>query len=241
MIDIILGIIIGVVSLIAALLIPSKANIERNETARYKSGKYFIYAAGCSALFVGVVLTVLYTLYEGDQELLEILVNFSKIGFFVAIGIVLIRENIRKSKLIAAQEGAMTPISAETMGVEAAAQGVGVPQPIIQPQAQQIGIKATTTVQPQPQIPAQQIGVKATQMAQPQPQVQAQQIGVKPTPVVQAQPQVVAPQPRPGAQPPKPRIVVIKCPKCQGNMQINTAMLGQKMKCPHCGVEGRIG
>jgi predicted RNA-binding Zn-ribbon protein involved in translation (DUF1610 family) len=50
------------------------------------------------------------------------------------------------------------------------------------------------------------------------------------------QPQVKLP-----AKKPQSRVVVIKCPKCKGAMQINTAMLGQKMKCPHCGVEGRIG
>ena len=81
----------------------------------------------------------------------------------------------------------------------------------------------------QPQATAQQIGIKG-----------GQQIGVKGVQTAPAQTQMVAAQPQP--QPaPQPKIIVIKCPKCQGAMQINTAMLGQKMKCPHCGIEGRIG
>ncbi|MEE9150336.1 MAG: hypothetical protein V3U20_00695 [Thermoplasmata archaeon] len=240
MIDIILAIIIGVISLIAALLIPSKAKIERNETARYKSSKLFIYAAGAGALFIGILVVILFVMNEEDLDLANIL----KIGVFLALGITLIIENIRKAKFLAQFESGTVPIAAVPMGVEVAAQIVSGTQPIAQQevQVQQIGVKAMPPVQTQPQAPTQQIGVKAMPPVQARPQVPAQQIGVKATPTVQPQPQVVAQQPQPAAPPiPKGRIVVIKCPKCKGSMQINTAMLGQKMKCPHCGVEGKIG
>jgi hypothetical protein len=94
----------------------------------------------------------------------------------------------------------------------------------------------------QPWVQPQQVAVKPIYTAQVQPQAKTPQIGVKAMPKPQIRPQAVAQPPPPTiAPPPMPRIVIIKCPKCKGNMQINTAMLGQKMKCPHCGVEGRIG
>lgn len=231
MIVIILGIIVGVISLIAALLIPSKAKIERSETAKYKSSKYFIYGAGASALFIGILVITLFAMNQEEMDLPNIL----RIVFFLAVGIGLIVENIRKSKFLAQYEIGAVPVAAVPMGVEVAAQVVPAMPPIPQ---QQIGVKAMPPVQAQPQAQTQQVGIKATPTVQARPQ--AQQVGVKSTPSVQPQPQVVAPQPQPAAPPPG-RIIVIKCPKCQGSMQINTAMLGQKMKCPHCGVEGRIG
>lgn len=215
LIDIILAVIVGIIALVATMMLPSKEKIEKNETARYKSSKKFIYAAGVGALIVGILLLLLYAMDDQYQKITNIL----KMGFLVVIGIALISANIKKSKVLAAHESAVTPVSAETMAVEVAVQA--------QPQAQtQATVTTTPTVSTQPQVQTQ-----ATVVAAPQPQVQA---------TVQPQPQVVAAQPQPQAAA-KPRIIVIKCPKCKGNMQINTANLGQKMKCPHCGVEGRIG
>jgi hypothetical protein len=84
--------------------------------------------------------------------------------------------------------------------------------------------------------------VTPTTVAPVTPVVQKQTTQATTPQVVQAQPQTAV-QPQVAAAPaaPQPKIIVIKCPKCKGAMQINTAMLGQKMKCPHCGVEGRIG
>jgi hypothetical protein len=213
LIDIILAVIAGGIALVATFLLPSKEKIEKNETARYKSTKKFIYAAGFGALIVGIILLLLYAVDDQYQKITNIL----KMGFLVVIGIALISANIRKSKVLAAHESAVTPVSAETMPVEVAVQA--------QSQVQtQPSVTTVQTVQTQPQVQTQ-----ATVAVTPQPQVQA---------TVQPQPQVVAPQPQAA---PKPRIIVIKCPKCKGNMQINTANLGQKMRCPHCGVEGRIG
>jgi len=229
LIDIILAIIIGAICLFAATLFPSKEKIEKNDTAKYKSAKNFIFAAGFAAIIVGVVLILLFMVSEDYQKL----INIVKMAILVAIGIVLISANIKKSKMIAAQESAQTVL--QTTGVEVTAQIYPGPQPMTQ---QQIGVKAPAAAQPQ--VQAQKIGIKATPV--PQSQVQAQQIGIKAQPAVQPQRQVIAPQPQPAPpQPAQPKIIVIKCPKCKGSMQINTAMLGQKMKCPHCGVEGRIG
>ena len=95
----------------------------------------------------------------------------------------------------------------------------------------------TTTVEADVITPTTYASVTPVVQAQtgPAPITTAQVVQAQPQTVVQ--PQVVA-QPQPVQQ---PKIIVIKCPKCQGSMQINTAMLGQKMKCPHCGVEGKIG
>jgi predicted RNA-binding Zn-ribbon protein involved in translation (DUF1610 family) len=220
LIDIVLAIIIGAICLIAARLIPSKEKIQRNETAKYKSSKNFIYIAGVSSLSLGILFILLYIIEKDYQRL----VNILKMVVFLVMGIALISENFKKSKMLVAQESAITPVTAEIMPTGVTAQGIPGTQPFAQ------------------QAQLQQVAVKPIPAAPAQPQVQAQQVGLKAMPTPQVQPQPVAQQPRPTIAPaPKSKIVVIKCPKCQGSMQINTAMLGQKMKCPHCGVEGRIG
>ncbi|UCE73144.1 MAG: hypothetical protein JSV56_08885 [Methanomassiliicoccales archaeon] len=224
MIDIVLAIIVGAISLVAALFLPSKTQIENNETARYKSGKKLIYVAGGLAIFAGVLLILLYSVDDEYQKM----VNLLKMAFFLVIGITLISVNIKKSRYMASMESAGVPIEAETMVTEVAAEGPTPAQPTVQ------------QVQAQPQVAAQKPAVTTTQAVQARPEQVVVQPTVVATQTVQTQPQVVAAQPSPTTQP-KPKIVVIKCPKCQGNMQINMAMLGQKMKCPHCGVEGRIG
>ena len=202
-IDVILVIIIGVISFIAAYLLPSKAMIENNDTAKYKSSKPFIYAVGCAALIIGILLIMLFAMDEEYQQL----INIPKMGILLLIGITLISANIKKSKLIAKHEstvvtiapGATDEVTAEVVTAEAVA------QPAVQPQAEV-------------------------------------QVQVQATPAVQAQTQAEASKPKAAqAAKPKSKIVVIKCPKCKGDMQIDTGMMGQKMKCPHCGVEGKIG
>ena len=138
--------------------------------------------------------------------------------FFVILGVALIGINIKKSKFLAECESGAVVV-AQAPGMEVPAQVVAQTQP-----------QPTQYVQPQTQVAVQQVPV--------QTQVVPQQTTVVPTQVVQ--PQAVQPaQTKTPAK--KPKIVQINCPKCKGLMQINTAMLGQKIKCPHCGVEGRIG
>lgn len=225
LIDIVLAIIIGAICLIAARLIPSKEKIQRNETAKYKSSKIFIYIAGVSSLSLGILFILLYIIEKDYQRL----VNILKMVVFLVIGIALISENVRKSKMLVAQESAITSIPTESIPTGYTVQAMPGSQPVTQPwvQPQQAVVKPISTAQVPPQAQAPQIGVKAMPKPQVKPQVRTQAVAQPPPPTI--------------APPPMPRIVIIKCPKCKGNMQINTAMLGQKMKCPHCGVEGRIG
>ncbi len=215
LIDIILALIIGIIALIAIFMIPSNEKIKGNEAQGYKSKKGFIFAAGGAALFMGVFIIIMYTTDSDNQNLLKIL----QLVFFMATGAALIGINVKKSKLVKTSEGMSVAVAAEAVTAEV--------------MAQPIGVKAQTV--PVQTAAAQQIGIKGQPAAQMQPQVAAQQIGIKQTAPVAAQPQ-------PAVQAaPKPKVVVIKCPKCKGDMQISTAMLGQKIKCPHCGVEGKIG
>ena len=209
-IDIILVIIMGVISLIAALLLPSKAKIEKNETAVYKTSKPLIYAAGGGAIAIGVLLLLLFAVDKEYQQL----ANIGKLAFLMVIGIALISVNLKKSKFLAKYESAeVTTIPGTITGTEVE---------IVAPE-----VLTKHVVQP---------------LEAAQPQVQTPQTVVAATPTVKAQPQVVAQQPQPAPTvKPKSKIVVIKCPKCKGDMQIDTSMVGQKMKCPHCGVEGKIG
>lgn len=220
MIDIILAIIIGGIAFSAGFLMPSKTQIEKNETSKYKSTKILIYVIGGLAILIGVYVVYQYVTGAGRQDIIGIL----KIVVFFSLGAVIIVKNIQTSKSIAAFESGVAPVPVEVAAIPMTGTQTVTQSPV---QAQQMGVKAQTVVQAQPQ--PQQVSVKAMPSAQARPQVQ-----------VQPQPQMVA-QPAPVTPQPQPRIIVIKCPKCQGSMQINTAMLGQKMKCPHCGVEGRIG
>ncbi len=188
-IDVVLVLIISVFALIAARLLPSKEKIESNETDRYKSSKHIIYIAGGAALFVGILLVLLYAIDEQYQKVL----NIPKMIFLMVIGIGLIGENIRKSRMLAKLEGA----------------GVA-PEPVTISQAELEVITPAVVTQPIPRR-----GVRT-------------------------QPKLAATKPALQATSPV-KVVIIKCPKCQGAMEINKNMVGQKVKCPHCGVEGRIG
>lgn len=188
-IDVVLVLIISVFALIAARLLPSMEKIESNETDRYKSSKNIIFIAGGAALFVGILLVLLYAVDEQYQKVL----NIPKMIFLMAIGIGLIKENIRKSKMVATRESA----------------GVA-PEPTTVSQTELEVVTPAVVTQPIPQ-----------QGVQTKPKLVATK------PVVQATSPV--------------KVVIIKCPKCQGAMEINKNMIGQKVKCPHCGVEGRIG
>lgn len=248
MIDIILGLVIGGFALAATFMLPSKTQIQNNQAPKYKSYKNVIYAAGVTALIGGVVFLLLYIMDEVYQDILNLL----KMAFLVVIGIVLITSNKKRSKFLAEcevvgyiQPGAVAPPIMPGMPLQPQVPGQ-VAQPVM---AQTQPVSQVTTQK----IPAQQIGVKAQQIVQPQTiPVQTapeQQIGIKgQTQVARpkqgaTQPQAVA-QPQHVAQPQtaqKPRIIVINCPRCKGKMQLDTRMMGQKMKCPHCGIEGKIG
>jgi hypothetical protein len=202
-IDVVLAGIVFVFALIASRLLPSKDKIANNETDRYKSSKLIIFIAGGAALFVGILLVLLYVVDEEYQKLL----NIPKMILLMAIGIGLIGDNIRKSRIIAAQEGA---------GVSAG--------PTVVSQTELEVVSPAVVTQPIPQTVTQ----SQPQWEQSQPQWEQSQPQWVETPTV--------------VQPPKPvNIVIIKCPKCQGAMEINKNMIGQKVKCPHCGVEGRLG
>jgi predicted RNA-binding Zn-ribbon protein involved in translation (DUF1610 family) len=237
MIEWILSVIFGVIAFGAASMIPSETMIQNNQAGGYKSKQMFIYIAGIAALIGGVIILIMSIM---DDTIGEIII-LVQMGFLMIIGIGLVARNNQKSKFLAQCEAAGYP-GAAVPGV-VAPQVVPGMQPGVQPQAQG------------QYVAAQQVGVK--QMPQ---QVVAQQIGVKPMPQqqtvspTQVAPQYVQPQQQTAqkvavqqpvaAQPQaaqKPRIIVINCPKCKGKMQIDTRMLGQKMKCPHCGVEGKIG
>ncbi|UCG69013.1 MAG: hypothetical protein JSV09_14700 [Thermoplasmata archaeon] len=212
-IDIVLVIIIAIIALVASRFIPTDEAINNNEAGSYKSKVKMIYIAGAGSIIVGVLLLVFYAIEEDYQ----LLINLGKIVFLVIIGIALINKNFKKSKTVAAFEGAAPVASAPmTSTVEAEV------------------VTPTTTASVTPTVQTQTAPAQITT-----PQV----VQAPPKPAVQptVQPQVVTPAVKPQPTKPQPRIIVIKCPKCQGAMQINTAMLGQKMKCPHCGVEGRIG
>lgn len=160
-----------------------------------------------------IIVGVLLLVFYAIEEDYQLLINLGKIVFLVIIGIALINKNFKTAKAVAAFEGTAPAASA----------------PI--PSTAVPGVIATTTV------------ATATPIAQPQTrptQVTTAQV-VRAQPQITVKPQVAAPAVKPQPIKTQPKIVVIKCPKCQGAMQINTAMLGQKMKCPHCGVEGRIG
>jgi predicted RNA-binding Zn-ribbon protein involved in translation (DUF1610 family) len=221
LIDVILAAVVGGIALAATFLLPSKTQIQNNQTQKYKSFKAFIYIAGIAALGFGILLLFLYVINEDYQKIINVL----KFAALVVIGISLIFSNMQKSKFMAQCEAAGYSQTMVAPGTMVAASVVPQTQP--QAYAQQIGVKAPQTVTAQvvaptqvtpQQVPVQQIGIKA------QPQAQAQQVAQQPQPVAA-----------------QPRVIVIKCPRCKGDMQIDTRMLGQKMKCPHCGVEGRIG
>jgi predicted RNA-binding Zn-ribbon protein involved in translation (DUF1610 family) len=154
---------------------------------------------------------LLLVFYAIEKEY-QLLINLGKIMFLMVIGIALINKNFKKSKTVAAFEGTVTAASAPIVGTVEA--DVVTPTTV-----------ATASPAAQPQTWAAHVTTAQVAQAQPKTAVQPRAVApvVKPQPITQ------------------PRIVVIKCPKCHGAMQINTAMLGQKMKCPHCGVEGRIG
>lgn len=213
-----MALVIGGMALAATFLLPSKTQIQNNQTQKYKSFKAFIYIAGIAAMGFGILLLLLYLINEDYQNLPNIL----KFAVLVVIGLGLISSNMQKSKFMAQCEAAGYPQAMAAPGTVVAASVV----PQTQPQAytQQIGVKAPQTVT---------ASVVAPTQVTPQ-QAPAQQIGIK----AQPQAQQVAQQPQVAAQ---PKVIVIKCPRCKGDMQIDTRMLGQKMKCPHCGVEGRIG
>ena len=222
MLDIILAAIVGAIALVATFMLPSKTQIQNNQAQKYKSKKGFINIAGIAAIIGGVLILLLYIIDEQYQEIM----NVVKMAFLVIIGITLISSNSKKSKFFTQCENAGFP------------------------QAAPSGEIMVATVAPPGQVPAQQIGVQATQTVTPQV-VTAQQVPVQQVPIQQAQvrgqPTAQAAQPRqvvrqPQAQAPQqPKILRIKCPRCKGDMQIDTRMLGQKMKCPHCGIEGKIG
>ncbi len=233
MIDWILSLLFGAIALVGAFMVPSEAKIKNNQAGGYKSKQMFIYIAGISALAGGVIILILYIM---DDALGEI-INLMQMAFLMLIGIALVARNNQRSKFLAQCEAAGLTGTVSPGAV--APQVVPGIQPGAQQQyvaAQQIGVKQM----PQ-QVPAQQIGVKqmpqqqtvtprqvVPQYVQPQQQT-AQKVAVQQA--VQAQPQAAQ----------TPRIIVINCPRCKGRMQIDTRMLGQKMKCPHCGVEGKIG
>jgi ribosomal protein S27E len=193
-----------------------------NQAGQYKSAKILIFAAGGASIFVGILAIVLYSTNKEDQTIMNIL----KMIFFVILGVALIGINIKKAKFVAECESGAAVV-AQAPGVEVPAQVVAPTQP-----------QAMQYVQPQTQVVAQQVPVQTQPVAPVQTQVVPQQVPVAPTQV--AKPQAMQPA-QPKAPAKKSKIVQINCPKCKGAMQINTAMLGQKIKCPHCGVEGRIG
>ncbi len=216
-IDIVLVIIIAIIALVASRFIPNKEAIEKNEAGSYKSKITIIYGAGAGSIVVGVLLLVFYAIDEDYQ----LLINLGKIVFLVIIGIALISKNFKTSKAMAAMVAAAPVGSAPFPGYGSQAVVTAPTQATVTP-----------TIQYQPaQYQPMPTQVTTPQVVQPQIQTQSQ-TAIQPT----LQPQVKAP-----VKKPQPKIVVIKCPKCKGAMQINTAMLGQKIKCPHCGVEGRIG
>jgi hypothetical protein len=193
-----------------------------NQAGQYKSAKIFIFAAGGASIFVGILAIYFYSTVKEDQTI----INLLKMVFFMILGVALIGINIKKSKFVAECESGVAVV-AQAPGLEVPAQVVTQTQP-----------QATQYLQPQTQVVAQQVPVQTQPVSPIQSQVVPQPAPVAPTQV--AQPQIVQPaQPKVPAK--KPKIVQINCPKCKGAMQINTAMLGQKIKCPHCGVEGRIG
>ncbi len=160
-----------------------------------------------------LIVGVLLLVFYAIEEEYQLLFNLGKIVFLMIIGIALINKNFKKSKAMAAFEGTVTAASAPIAST--------VEAEVVTPTT-----VATATPAVQPQARAAQVTTAQVVQAQPQTVVQ---------------PRAAAPAVKPQPKITQPRIVVIKCPKCQGAMQINTAMLGQKMKCPHCGVEGRIG
>jgi hypothetical protein len=210
-IDIVIVFIITAIALVASRFLPNKEAIQNNQTESYKSKVMLIYGAGFGSIIVGVLLLVFYAI---DEEY-QLIINLGKIAFLMLIGIALVNKNFRTSKEIAAY-GGMAPVTSASFGGPMPGQ-VATPTTVAGVTPVQTQVVPVQTVQPQ--MAAQQVGIKGVQQAP----VQTQMVAAQPQPVQQ------------------PRIIVIKCPKCQGAMQINTAMLGQKMKCPHCGIEGRIG
>lgn len=212
-IDIVLVIIIAIIALVASRFIPNDEAIRNNEAGPYKSKVKVIYITGAGSIMVGVLLLVFYAI-EKDYQLL---INLGKVVFLMIIGIALINKNFKVSKAVAAFEGTAT--AASTPIVTTVEAHVVTPTTV-----------AAATPPAQSQTVAAQVTTPTVVQAQPQPAVRPQ-----------AAPTAVKPQPQKIQPKIQPKIVVIKCPKCQGSMQINTSMLGQKMRCPHCGVEGRIG
>ncbi|UCE36361.1 MAG: hypothetical protein JSW00_12625 [Thermoplasmata archaeon] len=219
-IDIVLVIFIAIIALVAARFIPTDEDIKNNEAGLYKSKIKIIYIAGASSIIVGILLLVFYAIYEDYQ----LLINLGKVVFLMIIGIALININFKKAKAVAAFEGTAPAASAPIEGTAEAgvvtATNVATAAPTAQPQTVTAQVTTAQVAQAQPVV-----------QAQPQTAIQRQvpARAVK-TPVVKTQPKQI-----------QPKIININCPKCKGAMQINTAMLGQKIKCPHCGVEGRIG
>lgn len=241
-IDIILGFIIGGFALVATFMLPSKTQIQNNQAPKYRSYKNIIFAAGFAALAGGVIFLLLLVMDSAYQDLWNIL----RMAFLFIIGIILVITNRNRLKFLAEYEAtgfmepqvmpgaypqtqvpgqAVQPAYTQSQPTQASAQQVP---------AQQIGVKTQPPVyaqsQPVQTVPVQQIGIKG----QPQP-AQAQRVAVQPQQVARPQQAVT----QPASQ--KPRVIVINCPRCKGKMQIDTRMMGQKMKCPHCGIEGKIG
>jgi predicted RNA-binding Zn-ribbon protein involved in translation (DUF1610 family) len=210
--------------MVASALIPSEEKIRNNQAPKYKSQKNLINILGILTLVGGVIILMLYISDSNYQQIIDLFY----VAVLMGIGAAVIAQNRKKANLLKSCESAGFP-QAALPGAVVTPQVIPQTQVVAQPTpqqvaAQQVGVKSqVVTAQ---QVPVQQVT---------QQQVAAQQVGIKAQPQVPAQP-VAQPQ---AAQ--KPKIIVIKCPRCKGDMQIDTRMLGQKMKCPHCGIEGRIG
>jgi hypothetical protein len=222
LIDIIILFVFVGIAFVAGLLIPTDEKIKSNLAPKYKSQKSIISILGIITLIGGLLILMLYIMSSDYQQAIDLFYMVVLLG----IGTLVIMRNRKMAGILKSHEAAgVTGVTVP--GEVVTPQVMAQPQPVQQvaPQqysAQQVGVKSQV-------VTAQKVPVQQTAR-----QVPAQQVGIKAQPQTPAQP--VATQP---AQ--KSKIIMIKCPRCQGNMQIDTRMLGQKMKCPHCGVEGRIG
>jgi hypothetical protein len=160
-----------------------------------------------------IIVGVLLLVFYAIEEDYQKLINLGKIVFLMIIGIALINKNFKKSKAVSAFEAAPSAASEPIVTT--------VEADVVTPTAAAAVIPVVQTKTAPVQATTPQVVQAPTQTA--------------------VQPQVAATAVKPQPKKTQPKILVIKCPKCKGSMQINTAMLGQKMKCPHCGVEGKIG
>jgi predicted RNA-binding Zn-ribbon protein involved in translation (DUF1610 family) len=219
LLEIILVVIVVAIAFFANSMLPSKTQIQNNQAQKYKSKKNLIYIGGVAALAGGVLILLLYIMDTEYQKIINVLY----VALLVVIGISLISANNKRSKFMSQCEAAGYPMAAP-MGA------MVTPMVAAQVPAQQMGVQTAQTTTPSV-VTAQQVPVQ---------QVPAQQVAVRAQPTQQVQPRQMVQQPQ-QAVVQKPKILRIKCPRCKGDMQIDTRMLGQKMKCPHCGIEGKIG